>query len=457
MNRYLALLVSSGFVVYLILRDRTFRPMPSWGAWVAFCWILIIGTRPISSWLGLGVQIETPDDYLEGSPLDRMIFAGLEILGLMALSLRKNGFSRLVKSNLWIIIFFLYWAISITWSDYPFVSFKRWIKDVGHLIMIMVILSEADPGNAIRAVFSRFAYMVIPFSVVLIKYFPEFGRYYNRWTWDVAFCGVTTGKNALASTILVCTLFLIWQLIEISKNRFQAIDKIDWAARITLLIMAFWIFTIVNSSTALICLIIGIIGLLYLGLPNAKTQIWRVGSYGLFTIGFILAVLALPYIVGFVVESTGRDLTFTGRVEIWSLALSMPINPLVGTGYQGFWLGPYAERMWDVFYFHPNQAHNGYLETYLNGGIIALSILFSLIFYTGFQLKSEFLRGKNYIALLVIFFLVSLIYNITEAVFNRMDIIWFIFLTACLSQTKRTASDVHTGLTGPPLPWHSIG
>lgn len=456
MNRYLALLVSSGFAVYLILRDRKLRPMPSWGAWVAFFWILIIATRPISSWFGLGVQIETPDDYLEGSPLDRTIFAGLELLGIMALSVRKNGLLRLIQSNVWVIIFFLYWAISITWSDYSFVSFKRWIKDVGHLIMIMIILSEADPGNALRAVFSRIAYLAIPFSVVLIKYFPELGRYYNRWTWNVAFCGVTTGKNALASTILVCTLFLIWQLIEIHKNRFKTIDKMDWAARVSLLLMAFWIFTIVDSSTALICLIIGILGLLYFGLPNARTQIWRVGTYGLFTIMIILAILALPYILGFVVESSGRDLTFTGRVEIWSLALSMPINPLVGTGYQSFWLGPYAEQMWEVFYFHPNQAHNGYLETYLNGGLIALAILFGLIFYSGFQLKDEFLRGKSYIALLVIFFLVSLIYNITEAVFNRMDIIWFIFLTACLSRTRRAASDVPTSFTRSFRPWPTI-
>jgi len=418
MNRQLALLISSVFIIYLFIRDRKLRPMPSWGVWISLFWLVIIGTRPVSSWFGLGVQIENPDDYIEGSPLDRMIFAGLEILGLYALSIRKTSFSKIVQANLWMFLFFIYWGISITWSDYSFVSLKRWIKDVGNIIMVLIILSEANPANAIRAVFARFAYIAIPLSVVLIKYFPELGRYYNRWTWDVAYCGVTTGKNALASTILVCTLSLIWQLIETIKSRTHLIDKIDLTTRIVLILMAFWIFTIVNSSTALIGLIIGIIILIYLSLPNARTQIWRVGTYGLLTIMVVLAIFVLPYIIGNVLGLTGRDLTFTGRVEIWSLVLGMPINPLVGTGYQSFWLGPFAEQLWDVFYFHPNQAHNGYLETYLNGGLFGTGFLFVLIFYTGFQLKDDFLKGRSHITLLMVFFLVSLIYNITEAVFN---------------------------------------
>ena len=42
--------------------------------------------------------------------------------------------------------------------------------------MILVILSEEDPANAIRTVFVRCAYVLIPLSILFIKYYPEVRR-----------------------------------------------------------------------------------------------------------------------------------------------------------------------------------------------------------------------------------------------------------------------------------------
>ena len=53
----------------------------------------------------------------------------------------------------------------------------------------------------------------------------------------------------------------------------------------------------------------------------------------------------------------------------------MHTNPLVGTGYESFWLGPRLKDVWAQTGAGINEAHNGYLEVYLNQGLIGLVLL----------------------------------------------------------------------------------
>ena len=53
----------------------------------------------------------------------------------------------------------------------------------------------------------------------------------------------------------------------------------------------------------------------------------------------------------------------------------MPINPIFGTGFESFWLGKRLEQLQGIFFFFPNEAHNGYLEVYLNLGLMGLFIV----------------------------------------------------------------------------------
>ena len=71
------------------------------------------------------------------------------------------------------------------------------------------------------------------------------------------------------------------------------------------------------------------------------------------------------------------DSTFTGRTVIWDFAqLEIGRSPLVGWGYQSFWLvGPGAPSVVDGpgwVKMMPN-AHNGYYDTMLELGTSALA------------------------------------------------------------------------------------
>src|SRR2546425_3304837 len=209
MPRQLALLVCVSFIVWLFARDRKLRPMTSGALWVPLLWLVIITSRPVSFWFGGGLRVEKPDDYLEGSPLDRNVFLLLIGTGLVVLVRRGVNWGKVFSSNRWVFVFFLYCCVSIMWSDYPFVGFKRWIKDLGNVVMVLVVLTENDPVQATKAVLARCAYFAIPLSIVLIKYYPEWGRYLNS-TWQSSNCGVATEKNGLGAVAFLSGIFLVW-------------------------------------------------------------------------------------------------------------------------------------------------------------------------------------------------------------------------------------------------------
>ena len=60
----LALFVYVCFVLWLLARDRKREGLSS-ASWIPTCWVAILASRPASTWLGLGGQIRSADDYLD--------------------------------------------------------------------------------------------------------------------------------------------------------------------------------------------------------------------------------------------------------------------------------------------------------------------------------------------------------------------------------------------------------
>ena len=120
----------------------------------------------------------------EGSPLDAWFYFALIAAGFCVLNKRQVRLSEIVRNNAWLIVFLLYCFISIVWSDFPFVAFKRWIKILGHPIMALIVLTEPDPEEALIRLMKRCAYVVVPVSILFIKYYPELGRSFDDVDWD---------------------------------------------------------------------------------------------------------------------------------------------------------------------------------------------------------------------------------------------------------------------------------
>lgn len=433
MSSQLSLFVCILFVLWLYIRDRHERPMTSFSLWIPLIWIVIICSRPISVWLGGDIP-DNPEEYFTGSPLDRNIFFSLIIFGLIVLSRRKIKCYEIFTCNKLIISYFIFCLISVLWADYPFISFKRWIKDFGNLIMVLIVITEENYVNSLKAIFARCIYVLIPFSVILIKYFPEIGRYYNKWTWEYSFSGITIEKNSLGANAVFSGLFLLWMLVDIFRKKISGIKIDGLFVYLALFFMNLWLLKMSQSSTSFVCLLVGSFIIIILYRSGANNYIKNLGKFTLvlFFISFIIYML--PGFLETFVESLGRNMTLTGRTDLWANLMKEPINPVLGAGYQSFWLGERLERFWEMYPYHPNQAHNGFLEIYLNEGFIGLILFFLVIITIIRKLKNDFLFGdKDAAVIRFSFFIIAILSNWTEATFNRQSIIWIIMIVSALS------------------------
>jgi O-antigen ligase len=414
-----------------VSRDPNLRTSPA--LWLPVIWVAIATSRPVSAWLQMA-PVRSAEQYLEGSPLDRNVFAALLVLGVFVLLSRARKVA-LLRGNLLLVLFFAYCAMSILWSDYPGVAFKRWVKGLGDVVMILVVLTEHDPPAAIKQLFVRVAFVFAPLSLLFIRYYGDLGRYYDRWEGTVMYSGVAVDKNMLGMACLVFGIALSWQLLqELSAPRGHKRRGIVFA-HCTVLAMLVWLLVVSSSMTALGCFVLAS-GLMFAtNLPGIAR---RPVIIHLMVAGVLCAVFLTLFadIGGLLLTQMGRDPTLTGRTDLWSAVLTYTTNPMFGTGFESFWLGPRLEELWGRFGWQPNQAHNGYLETYLNLGWVGVCLLAFIVIF-GYRRILDLLRydpagGQLRLA----FFVVVIAYNFTEAAFKSLHPVWLAFLLSVIAVPK---------------------
>ena len=424
-----ATLVFGLAIAGLFLLDRDDDPRPSRALWLPVVWMIIGASRTPSQWFSGEVSTAAQVDlYLDGSPWDRLFLTAIMVVGLVVLIARARRAGPVLRANGPLIVFFLYCALSVLWSDYPMVSFKRWTKALGNVTMVLVVLTDPHPAAALKRVLARTAFFLIPLSILLIKYYPALGRSYIRWTWIPATIGVATDKNGLGAICLVFGLASLWRVVQLLRDEAGPFTKRQLAAHGTVLAMVLWLLVMADSSTSLACFLLGGGIILFTTLPGTQRAA-RANA-------IVLTVTLVPLLMAFLfqdlytnfVEGLGRNTTLTGRTDIWRELLRLDLNPWMGTGFESFWLGPRTEYFWMKYEFHPNQAHNGYLETYINLGWIGLGLLL-LVVVAGYRnIIRLYERDSIAGSLGLTFLIVALVYNITEAAFKVMHPLWIAFL-----------------------------
>lgn len=367
--------------------------------------------------------------YDEGSTFERNVYLFLIIWGLITLLRRGVRLSEVIKENKWLCVFFTYWLMSVIWSDMPFVALKRWVKDVGNIVMALVILTEDDPISASKAVFIRCACLLVPLSVLFIRYYSNLGRAYHIATGEMMYTGVATHKNTLGIMVMVCSLFLAWDFKTRYKTKLGVFQCLNGIPEIILMGMTLWLLHESHSATALACTIVGLVLLFTLPMQVVRTRMARVEVYAIAAALLLWLLNSQLGLASFVVQDVlGRDMTLTTRTEVWPVLLDHAANPVVGAGFNSYWSGKRLEVLYEQFSII--QAHNGYLETYLNGGWIAVTLLLILILSSSANIKKEIVLGLDYAIVRWLLLVIAIIHNFTEASFNRGGLLWFAFLLA---------------------------
>ncbi len=440
MSPQIAAVVVAAGILALLAMDRDARDRTSPALWIPVVWLWIGGSRMVSQWLGMAPDA-SPDQILEGSPLDRNLLFGLIVLGLLVLLHRGSVVGRLIQANGVIVLFFAYSVLSTLWSDYPFVALKRWIKAFGDIVMVLVVLTDANPAAAIRRVLSRFGLLLIPVSILLIKYFPELGRGIYLYTWTWVAHGVTTGKNLLGMICLIAGLGAVWRLDQMRTSRERGKEIGPLVAQGSLFAMVLWLLWLTDSMTARVCLVLGTVVIL------ARRSRWLTRNRGMLDVVVISVIVACAVVLFLgvgegLLSALGRDPTLTGRTGVWEVALRFAQSPWFGTGFESFWLGERLETIWEIFWWRPIEAHNGYLEVYLNLGWVGVA-LFGLVLLTGYRnVISAWQREPEIGNLKLAIFVVVVVYNLTEALVRGFSPLWVLFLMAIMAVPGTAARSV---------------
>jgi O-antigen ligase len=412
-------------IVWLFRRDIREKPDISGALWLPLLWLVLGCSRPVSAWLNIfGLPVSGPASVEEGSPLDAWVYFALIIVGFCVLANRQVRLSEVVSNNGWLIVFLLYCFISITWSDFPFIAFKRWIKILGHPIMALIVLTDPDSKEALIRLMKRCAYVVVPVSILFIKYYPELGRGFSPWGGAMN-TGINTDKNMLGADLLILGYFFFWYLLQTWQS-----ERSSWRRNELWLIAGFsigiwWLFLQAHSATSNIALMVGILVVVFVG--SRRTNKNFIGTYMLLAVVLLGAAELTFGISRLVSENLGRGSGLSGRTGLWTALLELHTNPILGTGFESFWLGERPRQLEGIFFFIPNEAHNGYLETYLTLGLVGVFLLVILFVATFWKIRLELFRNFEIGRYRLGFLAAVVLYNWTEAAFRTLSPLWFVF------------------------------
>ncbi len=434
----LALLLCAGFVAYLLRLERKESQGVSVASWIPTIWMMACACKSLALWFSFNAGTEGNPDAEAGSPWDRGLNLALIISGLVVVKRRKVDWETLARDNAWLIALHLYALISIAWSDFTFISVKRYVRFMGTILMAGVILSESDPRQAVESIIRRMAFVLIPFSLCLIKYYPQMGVMYGQWSGELMWVGVAYQKNSLGILCFVSAFFLAWRLLRRwCEPGDQRSDTELPYGDMVVTAMALYLLkgpgTIYNASATSISVLVLGLGVLLGLLWARKRQIRiRLPVLLIFTALLFLYGATTPFgaraLGGSLLEVLGRNATFTDRDQIWAELIPIAMqDPVLGLGFGGFWVLPIKNGV--------TSPHNGYLGIILELGIVGvllvLGFVLSMCRDSHRCLSRDFWWGSMGLCLL----LMVVLHNTSEASFVRTsDVLWslLVFVKAVL-------------------------
>ena len=381
-------------------------------------------------WLGSG-------DAASGNQTLQLIWFGL--YGFAALQLFRAGAHALRTATgsflVWSLIALA--VVSLAWSTAPGVSVRRLVALLGSSIVGLYLANRYRGRDLYSLLLLTTAIgMVLSLAVVLLL--PSVG---------ISTVAYESG----------------WQGIFIQKN---------WLGRVAGLSAILWILYVSSTHTRRV-LAVGMLALSVIMLlgSGSKTALLVTASLLLITLMLPLfrlhLSLAIPLFLGLLAGGAvavsrvlanaeeltglvGRDLTLTGRTEIWDALTPLAAeHPWLGYGYGGFWLdwsGP-SRTIWTRLGWQVPNAHNGFLDLRLELGYIGLTLfLLSFVVNLARAIALVHASSRAEAKLPIIFLTFLVLANVTESFLLLHNSLFWILYVAVSFQL----GSGHLGLPAAP-------
>ena len=419
--------------LYRMTRDEGVKT--SKALWIPTYWFFIGLTRNITDWLHMSSSSGSESgQYMEGSPIDRTILTLVLALGMIVVLSRAQKVAMILRSNFPIILYFSYCLVSILWSDFPDIALKRWFRALGDVAMVLIVLTDPDWVAAMRRILTRLGNALIPLSILFSRWYPQFGRQFSH-NGTIYWSGVTGEKNELGMLTLVFSLASLYYFMQTYREERSSRRGKLLTAYAAVVVMGIYLLVGSQSATALATFFLA-------GIPMVMTFRYKVMRQPIIVHSMVFGALGVAASALFLnigsgmLTGLGRDSSLTGRTAVWHAALRLAGSPLVGTGFESFWLGARYDHMADLTHMYLNQAHNGYLEVYLNLGWIGIGFL-AVLLISGYMRIVKAVYWMTPVAnLRLAFFIFAISENFTEATFKIINPPWIVLLLAIMAITE---------------------
>jgi exopolysaccharide production protein ExoQ len=366
------------------------------------------------------------------------LFQLIYFITLCLLLLRwKKVIPIVLKSGLIWLLFGLV-IISVFWSYSPELTKVRIIAMIGTMLFSLYLASRYTLKEQLQLLGWIFGITILS-STILAIFLPKYGLmggvHLGAWR------GIFNHKNGLGRIMVIGVVVFCLLALSVKKQRW-----IFWSlsgASVMLIVLS-------KASSPLVNLVI-LMSLLAV-LPILR---WNY----IFMVPIIIGLSSVGIIVYSVTMSNaeqiagafGKNLTFTGRTDFWPLVLDkIAERPWLGYGFGSFWQGldgPSA-YVWNATVFKTPNSHNGYLDLFLDLGIIGFSI-YAILFINAFRKALIYIRltgtpDRFWPVLLLAYIVLS---NLTESsLVIQNNFLWVVQLGIFFSFSAKQSTKISSHL-----------
>lgn len=371
------------------------------------------------------------DGAAQGSqdfPLMRLIFIATYGIFLLLLALRGRQTLRVLGRDRLTLILPAFAFASQFWSATPDETFSKGVALIGTTLFGIYLATRYNLKQQIEVV--AWAYgIVISLSIFYALALPQFGIMGGVHSGD--WRGIYTHKNTLGKQMVLSgATFLVLLLNPQRRSLWPGLGLLASVMLIALCTSkGAMINFVVVVSTLMVCRV------LRWPLRWMMPLLWGALFVG---VGSLLwGVNNLEAIATFL----NKDLTLTGRTNIWALVWEMiQQKPWLGYGYFGFWNGldSDAAYVWRAFLWETPNAHNGFLDLWIQLGFVGVALFLTGIYLhlmrSLLQLRCTTEPETLWPVLLMVYMLFS---NLPESSFLLPhDVFWVLYVSTTLQSVQ---------------------
>jgi exopolysaccharide production protein ExoQ len=396
--------------------------------------VFVVMTLFLSTTALVPLLSEDGESGFAEDPYSPLLFLGVYMVTVLLILVKRRSFLRVAQKDIWIWLVVGIALASALWTIAPEVTLRRAILLMGTTLFGVYLSVRYTMREQLQLLAVSLGIAIVLsflFAITLPAYgvmtFQEDGVHAGAWR------GVWTHKNILGRImVLSSVVFLCVALTNPIRNRrYRWIPWAGYILSVALIILS-------TSKTSLIAfLTITVIIPLYRTWRYRYTQLIPISIAVLLIVGST-AILLFDNL-DFVASAVGRDLTLTGRTDIWSAMLDLIWErPLFGYGFNAVWRDWNNEAtayLWRVLEWECPYGHNGLMDLWVElgiSGLLAFVISYTTTYFRGIQWLRITKTMEGLWPLMYLSFL--LIYNVSESTLLATNsIFWILYVSTIFS------------------------